>query len=104
MLWVPGGMVLIHHLRALPTDVVRAQYNESELTTGGTGRIGRSLLESVKHGAKNIILDVSSGSCGAAACTLVENITCFHRKVTLGIRVCDVGNREQLMGLIGGIQ
>ena len=51
-----------------------------------------------------VVLTSSSGSCGAAACTLLENVRSLGCNVTLDIQICDVRNRMQRGVLVSGIQ
>ncbi|WP_431952958.1 SDR family NAD(P)-dependent oxidoreductase [Nocardia lijiangensis] len=92
--------------------LVRATSPESEqpipwdsertvLITGGTGGIGRRLVEHLvsKHGVRHLLLAGRRGP--AAAADLIEELDALGAEVR--VAACDVGNRDALRDLLASI-
>ncbi|MFD4874197.1 type I polyketide synthase [Streptomyces sp. NPDC058420] len=92
--------------RYRPESVASAGFDPDRtvLITGGTGALGALVARHlvVSHGVRQLLLLSRSGPGSAEVADLVEELA--GEGAVVGVRACDVGDREALAGVIADVQ
>ncbi|MER7638422.1 type I polyketide synthase [Streptomyces sp. NPDC126522] len=92
--------------RCRPESVASAGFDPERtvLITGGTGALGALVARHlvVSHGVRQLLLLSRSGPGSAEVADLVEELAA--EGAVVGVRACDVGDREALAGVIADVQ
>ncbi|MEU6126737.1 type I polyketide synthase, partial [Streptomyces sp. NPDC047123] len=100
----PGGLLArrLAHAPAAPNSGVKWRPEGTTLITGGTGGIGAVLARWLaREGAPHLVLTSRRGPDAPGARELAAELAESGTKVTLA--ACDVGDREQVRGLLDGM-